>query len=92
MLEINEICQNGEPFSLTTDGRLRVIFIGVGSTFAKRIRQSNILIIKDNHHVLIDCGTQDPLALNDIGLNVLSVQCYLPTHSNADHVGGFEEI
>jgi glyoxylase-like metal-dependent hydrolase (beta-lactamase superfamily II) len=92
MMEINEICQNGEPLSLKTDGHLRVVFIGVGSAFAKRRRQSNILLIQGDHHVLIDCGTQGPLALNDLGLDVLGVRCYLPTHSHADHVGGFEEI
>jgi glyoxylase-like metal-dependent hydrolase (beta-lactamase superfamily II) len=92
MMEINEICQNGEPLSLKTDGHLRIVFIGVGSAFAKRRRQSNILIIQGDHHVLVDCGTQGPLALNDLGLDVLGVRCYLPTHSHADHVGGFEEI
>lgn len=92
MYEVNPICQQGEPLSLKTDGRLRVIFIGVGSAFAKRRRQSNILLIQGDHHVLIDCGTQGPLALNDIGLSVRDVNCYLPTHSHADHIGGFEEI
>ena len=92
MYEVNKICEQGEPLSLKTDGHLRVIFIGVGSAFAKRRRQSNILVIQGDHHVLIDCGTQGPLALNDIGLSVQDVNCYLPTHSHADHIGGFEEI
>jgi hypothetical protein len=70
MMEINEICQNGEPLSLRTGGHLRIAFIGVGSAFAKRRRQSNILIIQCDHHVLVDCGTQGPLALNDLGLDV----------------------
>lgn len=92
MYKINTINTNKEPLPLKTDGHLRVVFIGVGSAFAKRRRQSNMLLIQGDHHVLIDCGTQGPLALNDIGLSVLDVQCYLPTHSHADHVGGFEEI
>ena len=73
---------------LTTDGALRIVFIGTGSAFAKRRRQSNMLVIQGDHHVLIDCGTQGPLALNDLGLSVLDVRCYLPTHSHADHIGG----
>jgi ribonuclease BN (tRNA processing enzyme) len=93
MYKINPVCTNGEPLPLITeDNKLRVVFIGVGSAFAKRNRQSNILIIQGEHHVLVDCGTQGPLALNDLGLDVIKVRCYLPTHSHADHVGGFEEI
>ena len=92
MYEVNEICKNGAPLPLTTEGHLRVVFIGTGSAFAKRRRQSNMLIIQGDHHVLIDCGTQGPLALNDVGLSVLKVRCYLPTHSHADHIGGFEEV
>lgn len=92
MFEIKEICPNGEPPSLTTDGHLRIVFIGSGSAFAKRRRQSNILIIKGDQHLLVDCGTQGPLALHDLGLSVLDVRNYLPTHSHADHIGGFEEI
>ena len=92
MYEVNEICKNGESLALTTDGQLRIVFIGTGSAFAKRRHQSNILVIQGNHHVLIDCGTQGPLALNDLGLDVLDVRCYLPTHSHADHIGGLEEV
>jgi glyoxylase-like metal-dependent hydrolase (beta-lactamase superfamily II) len=93
MYEINEICQGGQPLSLKTDdNKLRVIFIGTGSAFTKRRRQSNMLIIQGDYHLLVDCGTQGPLALNDLGLSVTDVTTYLPTHSHADHIGGFEEI
>jgi len=90
--EENEICKHGEPLTLQTDGHLRVVFLGTGSAFSKRHRQSNILIIQGDHHVLVDCGTQGPQALVDVGLDVVQVKCYLPTHSHADHIGGFEEV
>lgn len=92
MYSVTEISKNEEPLPLKTDGHLRVVFIGTGSAFAKRRRQSNILIIQGDHHVLVDCGTQGPLALADLGLDVLQVKCFLPTHSHADHIGGFEEV
>ncbi len=93
MHKITEVKNNAEPLKLTTvDGNLRIVFIGVGSAFAKRNRQSNMLIIQGDHHILVDCGTQGPLALDDLGLKVLDVNCYLPTHSHADHIGGYEEI
>lgn len=93
MFTVNKICQDGKPLPLTTsNGKLRVVFIGVGSAFSKAHRQSNILLIQGDYHILVDCGTQGPLALNDIGLSVLKVRCYLPTHSHADHVGGMEEV
>ena len=46
MYEVNKICEKGKPLSLKTDGHLRVVFIGVGSAFGKRRRQSNILVIQ----------------------------------------------
>jgi ribonuclease BN (tRNA processing enzyme) len=90
--EVTEICKNGESLSLETEGHLRVVFLGTGSAFAKRHRQSNILLIQGDHHVLVDCGTQGPQALVDVGLNVARVKCFLPTHSHADHIGGLEEV
>ena len=92
MHNINDICKDGGSLPLSTKGNLRVVFLGVGSAFTKRNRQSNFLIIQGDYHVLVDCGTLGPLALDDVGLSVSKVQCYLPTHSHADHIGGFEEV
>lgn len=92
MFEVREICKNGESLPLRTDGRLRMVFLGTGAAFSKRLRQSNILIIQGDHHVLVDFGTQGSLALEDIGLDVFKVNCFLPTHSHADHIGGLEEV
>ena len=90
MHRINTICKDDHPLPLETGGELRIVFLGVGSAFTRRKRQSNFLIIQGNHHVLVDCGTMGPLALEDIGLSVSKIQVYLPTHSHADHIGGFE--
>ena len=55
MYKVNEICKSGKSLALTTEGELRVVFIGTGSAFAKRRRQPNILVIQGNHHVLRVC-------------------------------------
>ncbi|SVC49047.1 uncharacterized protein METZ01_LOCUS301901, partial [marine metagenome] len=91
MHNINKICKDNQSLPLKTEGNLRIVFLGIGSAFTRRNRQSNFLIIQGDHHILVDCGTLGPLALDDIGLNVTKVQCYLPTHSHADHIGGLEE-
>ncbi len=92
MHNINKICKDNQSLPLKTEGNLRIVFLGIGSAFTRRNRQSNFLIIQGDHHILVDCGTLGPFALDDVGLNVTKVQCYLPTHSHADHIGGLEEV
>ncbi len=79
-------------FKLTNDGSLEIYFIGAGSAFAKTLNQNNLLIIKGDDHLLIDCGTKCSQALFNIGLPVAEIQNFLITHSHADHIGGLEEV
>lgn len=78
--------------ALTNSGKLTVFFIGVGSAFSKRHFQNNLLIVKGNDHLLVDCGTRTPQALYELGLPVAKVSNFYLTHSHADHVGGLEEV
>ena len=48
---------------LKNSGRLSVFFIGTGSAFSKRYFQTNVLVVKGEDHLLIDCGTLCPYAL-----------------------------
>ena len=77
---------------LTNDGALWIYFLGCGSAFAKRHYQTNILIVKGNDHLLVDCGTTCSRALADAGFSVLDIDNVLITHSHADHIGGLEEL
>lgn len=88
---IKKVSLNKE-LSLTTDGRLRLVFLGTGSAFSKRFYQSNLLIAKADKHLLVDCGTRCPEALAAYGLGVDKIEHYIFTHSHADHIGGVEEI
>lgn len=76
---------------LRNDGRLSILFLGSGAAFAKTLNQNNILIIKGDEHVLVDCGTKTPKVLYDHGVPITAVETFLPTHSHSDHVGGLEE-
>jgi len=81
-----------ESVSLTNDGDLSLYFIGTGAAFAKTLNQNNLLIVKGNDHLLIDCGSKCTQALHNVGVTVPQLQNFLITHSHADHVGGLEEV
>lgn len=81
-----------QKLSLTNDGQLSLFFLGVGSAFSKRHYQTNLLIVKGQDHVLVDCGTKTPQAFYELGLPISHVKNYFLTHSHADHVGGLEEV
>lgn len=77
---------------LKNDGDLSFFFLGVGSAFSKKHFQNNILIIKGNDHILIDCGTLCPTAFHSYNSNITQAENILITHSHADHIGGLEEV
>ncbi|MEI6874683.1 MAG: MBL fold metallo-hydrolase [Spirochaetota bacterium] len=77
---------------LRTSGELALTFIGTGSAFSKKLFQNNILIAKGSEHVLVDCGSRTPEALDLLGLSVTKIGNYLVTHGHADHIGGLEEV
>ncbi len=78
--------------SLSNDGQLSLFPIGAGSAFTKKLYQNNLLIIKGNTHLQIDCGTRTPEAYFNLGLPITEISNYLISHSHADHVGGLEEV
>ncbi len=82
----------GAKVSLTNDGDLSLFFVGVGSAFTRKHYQTNLIIIKGNDHIMIDCGSKTPQALYELGLSVTDLKKFLITHSHADHIGGLEEV
>ncbi len=81
-----------DGLKLTNDGELSLFWLGVGSAFSKLHYQTNLLIIKGEDHILIDCGTKAPQALYDLGLATTDIRNFFITHSHADHIGGLEEV
>jgi ribonuclease BN (tRNA processing enzyme) len=79
--------------NLKTNGDLMVYFIGVGSAFATKNNQTNLLIVKGDDHVMIDFGRTGPEAFSQTtGLSPYDIEVVFPTHSHGDHIGGIEQL
>lgn len=81
-----------ENLSLTNDGKLCLFWLGVGSAFSKKLHQTNVLVIKGDTHVLIDCSSRCPTVFWEYGTPIINVKNLLITHSHSDHIGGLEEV
>lgn len=90
--DMNMSIEDVDAVPLCNDGDLSLYFVGTGAAFAKTLNQNNLLIVKGNDHLLIDCGSKCTQALHNVGISVAELQNFLITHSHADHIGGLEEV
>ncbi|MBO7640081.1 MAG: MBL fold metallo-hydrolase [Treponema sp.] len=81
-----------DTVKLTNEGNLQIFFLGTGSAFVKQNHQNNFLIIKGQEHLLVDCGTQCPIAFYKYNSSLMNVENIFLTHSHSDHIGGVEEL
>ena len=82
-----------KTIELTNDGQLSLFFIGTGTAFSKTHYQNNLLIIKGQEHILIDCGTLCPYILEKLyNTKISQIRNVILTHPHADHIGGVEEM
>lgn len=79
-------------FKLSNGGELTIFFVGCGSAFSRTMNQTNLLVVKGDQHLLVDCGTKSPQALHDLGVEPSEIENFLITHTHADHIGGLEEM
>lgn len=87
---VQRSCKKG-GLTLSNTGTLSCLFTGVGSAFSKRHYQTNLLVIKGDDHVMVDCGSRTPQALHELGVSITDIENFFITHSHADHIGGLEE-
>lgn len=80
------------PLPLTTNGHLRIIFLGVGAAFSGQMFQSNLIIVKGKTALFVDLGTKTTLKLAEFGRSVHDIKDLLVTHSHGDHIGSLEEV
>ena len=77
----------------TNDGKLSFFFLGAGNAFQKTYFQSNLLVVKGESHVLVDCGTLCPYILEkEYNAKLSKIKNLVLTHPHADHIGGMEEL
>lgn len=78
---------------LKNKGQLSCFFIGSGTAFSKTNFQTNLLVIKGNSHVLIDCGTLCSYVMeSEYHTKISDIKNLILTHPHADHIGGVEEV
>lgn len=78
---------------LTNSGNLSLFFLGTGNAFTKTAFQTNLLIIKGQDHLLVDCGTLCSYAFENMyNGRITDIKNLLLTHPHADHIGGVEEL
>ena len=82
-----------QKIELTNDGQLSFFFVGTGTAFSKTNFQTNLLIIKGQDHLVVDCGTLFSYAWENIyNSKITEIKNLLLTHPHADHIGGVEEL
>jgi ribonuclease BN (tRNA processing enzyme) len=71
---------------------LKVSIIGCGNAFSKKSYNQSFLVQENGRNLLIDCGSQTPIALANAGIALKDIHDIYVSHGHADHIGGLEEV
>jgi len=71
---------------------MEIHFLGTGSAFCFHNYQSNLLIKKNNHLLLVDAGGDLRFSLKDAGLCIQEIDAIYISHLHNDHIGGMEFV
>lgn len=79
--------------NLSNEGKLTFFFLGTGNSFSKQYFQTNLLIIKGDTHLLVDCGSLCSYAMEtQFNTKLKNIRNLVVTHPHSDHIGGVEEL
>jgi len=82
-----------DKLSLTNDGKLELVYFGVGTMFTESLGHTNFVLIKGDTHIVVDFGRTAPEQWKNLtGLPITDIETILPTHSHSDHIGGLEQL
>jgi ribonuclease BN (tRNA processing enzyme) len=71
---------------------MEIYFLGTGSAFCFQNYQSNLLIKKNNHLLLVDAGGDLRFSLRDAGYCIQDIDALYISHLHNDHIGGMEFV
>jgi len=69
---------------------MEIYFLGTGSAFCFQNYQSNLLIKKNDHLLLVDAGGDLRFSLRDAGFCIQEIDAIYISHLHNDHIGGLE--
>lgn len=71
---------------------MKLLFLGTGSAFSLKNRNSSILIQKNGKNFLFDAGTDIRYSLHENNLSYKDIDALFISHAHADHCGGVEYL
>jgi len=69
-----------------------ITVVGCGNAFSKRNYNQCFMIEEDDRRMLIDFGAKVPAALDNLKIDINSIDDIYISHLHGDHIGGLEEM
>jgi len=69
---------------------MKITVVGCGNAFSNKSYNQSFLLEENGRTMLIDAGYQVPNALQNLGIDIKSIDDIYVSHLHADHIGGLE--
>jgi len=71
---------------------MKITVVGCGNAFSKKNYNQCFLLEEDGRRMLFDFGTKIPRALDNLDIDINSINDVYVSHLHGDHIGGLEEM